>query len=63
MQTFMKPKNNYYEDYSNYSGLIVIYLLSIAIAATLTVPGEDHWYIGIFKAIIWPLYLISKILT
>ena len=62
MNTFMKPRNKYYDDYSNYSGLVVIYLVSAAVAATMIFPGEEHWYIGIVKAILWPLYMLTKIL-
>jgi hypothetical protein len=58
----MKPKNKYYGDYSNYSGVVVIYLVSAAVAATMIFPGEEHWYICAVKALIWPLYLISKVL-
>lgn len=58
----MKPRNKYYDDYSNYGGLIIIYLVSVAVATTIIFPGEEHWYVAVIKAIVWPLYLTSKIL-
>jgi hypothetical protein len=58
----MKPSNNYYKSYSNYSGLVVIYLVSVLVALTTIIPGEEHWYLGMFKASIWPLYVMTKVL-
>lgn len=48
-------------DNSNYSGLIIVYMVSIAIAFVLIFPTEDIWYFGLLKATIWPLYLVTKI--
>ena len=59
---FMKSANNYHKTYSNYTGLILIYLVSVFVALTTIIPGEEHWYLGIFKASIWPLYVMTKIL-
>lgn len=62
MNVFMKPRNKYYETYSNYSGLVVIYAISAIVAATVIYPSEEHWYFVAIKAILWPLYLLTKIL-
>lgn len=62
LNAFMKPKNKYYGAYSNYSGVVTIYLVTVAIAATMIIPGEEHWYFGLAKALIWPLYSIAKFL-
>ncbi len=62
LNLFLKSKNSVSEDYSNYTGLIVIYLLTAAIAATVIVPNEDYWYFGIAKSLVWPLYLMTKFL-
>jgi hypothetical protein len=47
---------------SNYSGLFVIYLVSIVVAFTVIIPNEEVWYFGILKASLWPLYAITKII-
>ncbi len=48
-------------DNSNYSGLLIVYAVSIGIAFSLIFPTEEVWYNGLLKATIWPLYLITKI--
>ena len=48
-------------DYSTYTGIIVIYLVSALVAFTVIIPDEEIWYWGIVKALIWPLYTIAKL--
>lgn len=49
------------KDNSIYKGLIVIYLVSTLIAFTVIIPDEEFWYLGIVKALIWPLYTVTRI--
>ena len=58
----MESDNRNYGDYSYYTGLLVIYLLTAAVAATVILPGEEYWYFGILKSLIWPLYMMTKFL-
>jgi hypothetical protein len=58
----MKSENRHYEDHSNYSGLLVIYLVTAAVAATAIFPGEEYWYFGILKSLLWPFYIMTKFL-
>lgn len=48
---------------SNYTGVFVIYLVSAGVAATVILPGEEFWYFGIIKSLIWPLYSLARILS
>ncbi len=57
----MSKENKEIRNNSNYSGLFVIYLVTVAVAFTVIIPNEDVWYLGIIKATIWPLYAITKI--
>jgi len=34
---------------SSYLGIFVIYLVSAAIAATLILPEEEYWYLGVLN--------------
>lgn len=57
----MKSENRQREDYSNYTGLFVIYLITAAVAATTILPEEEYWYFGLLKSLIWPFYLLTKL--
>lgn len=59
-----KPKNNYYKDYSVTAAVFTIYLFTVFIAACVIIPAQEehNFFIGILKALIWPLYLISLLL-
>jgi hypothetical protein len=48
---------------SSYVGLFVIYLVSAAVAATVILPGEEHWYFGVIKSCLWPLYVLAKLIS
>lgn len=62
MSIFVKHKNNYYKDYTNYSGLLTIYLLTCCVAATVIIPDQEYWYYGVLKALVWPLYTLTKVI-
>lgn len=63
MNLSMRKRNRTYTDYSNYTGVLVIYLVSIAVAATVIFPSEEYWYFGILKSILWPFYGLTKFLS
>jgi hypothetical protein len=48
---------------SSYIGIFVIYLVSAAVAATVILPGEEYWYFGVIKSMVWPFYSIAKMLS
>ena len=48
---------------SNYIGISVIYLVSAAIAATLILPEDEYWYLGVIKSLLWPLYRRAKLIS
>ncbi len=48
---------------SSYIGIFVIYLVSAAVAATVILPGEEYWYFGVIKSLVWPLYSLAKLIS
>ncbi len=44
------------------TGLFVLYLVTVAVAATVIIPNEEKIILGVLKSFIWPLYLITKVL-
>jgi hypothetical protein len=58
-----KDKNFSNISNSNYTGVFVIYLVSAAVAATIIFPGEEYWYFGIIKSLLWPLYGTAKMIS
>lgn len=61
MNLSMRKRDENYIDNSNYLGVLVIYLVTSAVAATLIFPGEEYWYFGVIKSLLWPLYCITKL--
>ena len=62
INVFSKSKHKTQTTYSNYTGVIVLYIISAILAATLILPNEENLIAGSIKAIVWPLYLTSKVL-
>jgi hypothetical protein len=46
---------------SNYSGLFIIYLVTVAVAFIVIIKNKDVWYFGIMKATVWSLCALTKI--
>jgi hypothetical protein len=51
------------KEYSTYTGLAAIYIVTIGIAATVIIPVEENLIVAVFKSTIWPLYSLTKILS
>ena len=49
-------------DYSILTGIVVLYIVTVAVAATVILPNEENIVAGLIKSIIWPLYSITRIL-
>ena len=57
----MESGNEIYKDNSLLKAFVAIYIIVAVIAFTLIIPNEDHWYFGMLKSFIWPLYAVSKL--
>ena len=57
----MESESGIYKDNSLLKAFFVIYIIVVVIAFTLIIPNEDHWYFGMLKSFIWPLYAVSKL--
>lgn len=59
MSIFSKTKSEYKSGVT--TGLLTIYFLTVVVAATAIIPGEEKTILGIIKSLLWPFYLITKL--
>lgn len=59
MSIFSKTKSEYKSGVT--TGLLTIYFLTVVVAATAIIPGEEKIILGIIKSLLWPFYLVTKL--
>lgn len=59
MGLFSKSKEEYKSGVS--SALFTIYFVTVVVAATAIIPGEEKLISGLLKSLLWPFYLVTKL--
>ena len=62
MSSIFNSREKANTDYSILTGIVVLYIVTVAVAATVILPNEENIFAGLIKSMIWPLYGITRIL-